>query len=257
MTIKWLTAFIDAPSSSFADTVEFWRKATGWTLSDYRGDGEQFVTLIPASGDSCLRLQRLGDGPARVHIDLHVAEPQAEAKRAVQLGAEIIADDTHVDDTHVDDSHVIMASPSGLPFCFVSHHGEQSVPPPIDPAAPHAVNQICIDIPAPLFDQECKFWDALTGWELRPSQLNEYASLAQPDPIPFRLLLQRLGADDPGTIARAHLDVSSGRNGADIADQHRAAGATQTGSGVQWVVMADPAGLPYCLTERDPELPTR
>lgn len=242
MTIKWITAFIDTPSEMFAETVEFWRTATGSTLSDFRGDGEQFVTLLPAAGDASLRLQRLGHGPARVHLDLHVDDPQAAAERAVGLGASIVADD----------GHVIMASPSGLPFCFVPHHGEECLPAPIDPAAPHAVDQVCVDVPAEHFDAEGRFWSDVTGWELRPSQLNEYASLAQPDGMPFRLLLQRLGDDDGGTSSRAHLDVSSGTNGAAIATQHGAAGATQIDAGVHWIVMQDPAGLSYCLTERTP-----
>jgi len=242
MTIKWITAFVDAPSEAFAETVEFWRAATGSTLSAYRGEGEQFVTLLPAAGDACLRVQRLGDGPARVHIDLHVADPQTEAQRAVEIGASII----------VDDGHVIMTSPSGLPFCFVAHRGEQTIPPPIDAGGPHAVDQICIDVPAGNFDDECRFWADVTSWELRPSELDEYASLAQPDAMPFRLLLQRLGADDGGAIARAHLDVSSATHGANIAGQHRATGASETATGAHWIVMQDPAGLPYCLTERMP-----
>lgn len=242
MTILWMTAFIDTPAETFADTVEFWRQTTGSTLSDYRGDGEQFVTLIPAEGDACLRVQRLGDGPARVHIDLHVDDPQAAAQNAVELGASIVADN----------GHAIMASPAGLPFCFVPHHDEGSVPAPIDPAAPHAVDQVCVDVPAAQFDDEGRFWSEVTGWELRPSALHEYASLSQPAGMPFRLLLQRLGDDDTGTIARAHLDVSSGTHGSDIATHHRTVGASQIAVGSHWVVMQDPAGLPYCLTERVP-----
>jgi len=242
MTVEWITAFIDTPSEAFAETVEFWRSTTGSTLSEFRGDGEQFVTLMPPIGDACLRVQRLGGGPARVHIDFHVANPQAEAARAVDLGAELIADG----------GHVIMASPSGLPFCFVPHHGEQSVPPSIDATTPHAVDQICIDVPAACFDDECRFWAAVTGWELRPSELPEYASLAQPDAMPFRLLLQRLGLDDPGTTTRAHLDVSSASHGATVAGRHQSTGASQTAIGDHWIVMQDPAGLPYCLTERTP-----
>ena len=32
------------------------------------------------------------------------------------------------------------------------------------------VDQVCLDIPPSMYEQECAFWAELTGWELEPRQ---------------------------------------------------------------------------------------
>ena len=86
------------------------------------------------------------------------------------------------------------------------------------------------------------FWCALTGWELWHSPYaDEFHSLVRPRGIPIRLLLQRLGAEESGPV-RAHLDIATDDRAAETR-RHAALGAR----------VADPAGLAYCLTDRDAE----
>lgn len=242
MDVRWLTAFIDQPTERFDRGTGFWQRVTASTRSDFRGDEQQFATLLPPDGDPYLRVQRT-DAAARIHIDLHVdsvAEARAEAER---LGATLLADG----------GHAIMRSPAGLVFCLVSDQGESVRPQPLPSPAPHRLDQVCIDVPAARFDDEAQFWQALTGWELRAGSLAEFAYLVRPPSMPLRLLIQRLGDDDGAPAARAHLDWACGSSVDAVAVEHQRAGAELLEVFPGWTVMRDPAGLEYCLTARDAE----
>ncbi len=241
MNIGWLTAFIDMPAGRFETGTQFWLDVTGSSLSPLRGDNDEFATIISPGGDPYLRVQRIGDDLARVHLDLHVDSIAEATNRATELGAALVADF----------GYSVMASPAGFPFCFVAH-GRESIRCTPHPEPPHLLDQLSIDVPHRLFESECRFWSDLTGWELRRSALPEFASLVRPDPIPYRVLLQRLGDDDPGATARAHLDIACGDRIDDVASIHERSGALNLGRRGYWVTMQDPAGLPYCLTPRDP-----
>ncbi|MEV6772411.1 VOC family protein [Nocardia sp. NPDC051030] len=71
----------------------------------------------------------------------------------------------------------------------------------------------------------------------------------KPDsPLPVGLLQQRLDEDRPTS---AHVDLAC----TDIeatAVWHEKLGARRLERGRHWLVMADPAGQPYCLTGRQP-----
>lgn len=242
VSIQWLTAFIDMPVENFDLGAAFWQQVTETRLSALRGDAAQFATLIPSVGDSCLRVQRTGSGP-RVHLDLHV-ESIADAQRTAEgLGARV----------DVDLGHVVMRSPTGLTFCLVSHRDESNRPPPVHRGMEHRLDQICIDVPATRFEVETHFWQMLTGWELHQSRLDEFASLAQPATMPLRLLFQRLGHDDGAETSRAHLDIACGSHVDDVRERHEQLGAVFVAEGMVWTTMRDPAGMLYCLTQRDPE----
>ncbi|MEO1060865.1 MAG: VOC family protein [Actinomycetota bacterium] len=243
MTIRWVTAFLDLPAAVVEDGAGFWGAVTATTPSARRGDREEFRTLVPADGDAHLRVQAVADGPGGVHLDLHVDDVEAAADRAVALGAEVVARP----------GHIILRSPGGLPFCAVAHHGEATPPRPISHGgATTRVDQVSIDVPAPRFERECAFWAGLTSWELQASRLSEFAALDRPAGIPWRILLQRLGPDDTGASARAHLDVACGTTVEAAISHHRSLGARRGSDGVVWTTMTDPAGMPYCLTQRDP-----
>jgi hypothetical protein len=49
----------------------------------------------------------------------------------------------------------------------------------------------------------------------------------------------------------AHLDVGSPDRAAEVR-RHLALGASLVAEEEFWTVLADPAGLPYCVTDRDP-----
>jgi hypothetical protein len=70
--------------------------------------------------------------------------------------------------------------------------------------------------------------------------------------MPLRLLLQRLEDGVPGQATRAHLDLACDDVAAAVA-AHERLGATSVHDFGAWTAMADPSGLPYCLTSRNPD----
>ncbi|MEM9713887.1 MAG: VOC family protein [Actinomycetota bacterium] len=243
--IRWMTAFVDRPVGTIAAATSFWAAATATRLSPSRGDRDEFRTLVPSDGDPHLRVQAVTDGPGGVHLDLHVADIEVLADRAVGLGASVVARP----------GHVVLRSPGGLLLCAVGHHGEHRVPEPVSlpDGGTTRVDQVSIDVPGERFDDEIRFWSDLTGWPLRPSRLPEFVALDRPAGFPWRVLLHRLGDDDAGTTVRAHLDVACGASIDAAIDRHQELGAERGRDGVVWTTMTDPTGFEYCLTRRDPE----
>lgn len=69
--------------------ADFWAKALGYRRVDRLGP---FVVLVPAEGaaGAVFLVQEVPEAKAaknRMHLDLHVADPHAEAQRLVGLGA--------------------------------------------------------------------------------------------------------------------------------------------------------------------------
>lgn len=238
----WMSAFLDLAPRDYERGVVFWASVTGYRVSSPRGEDDEFATLVPPRGDDFLRVQRLGDGPSRLHLDLHVDDPRVAADRAVALGATEVADH----------GYVVLSSPGGMTFCFV-HHVSRTRPAPAVWSGGHrsVVDQVCLDLPGDVHDDEVAFWQALTGWELVASPVApEFSSLRRPEGLPFRLLLQRLG--EPGGPVRAHLDLATDDRAAETA-RHLALGARVRDTRSHWTVLVDPAGSAYCITDRDPE----
>lgn len=243
MTPYWLTAFLDLAPDEHDDGLALWERLTGYQRSATRGPAGEFVSLLPTRGDDFLRVQRLGSGPSRVHLDLHVEDPFAAAEEAVGLGALMVADR---------DDYLTLTSPGGFTFCFVTHRASE-VPPATDwPTGRSRVDQVCLDIPSSSYDAEFAFWEALTGWVPRPpSPDSEFARLTPPPGIPLCLLLQRL--DDQDGVVRAHLDWCAADRDAEV-QRHVDAGATsQRRYDRGWTVLTGPAGFTYCVTARPPQ----
>lgn len=235
----WMSAFIDVPAPGFEAAVSFWSAASGWTPSARRGDDEEFLTLVPAEGDAHLRMQRVGDGEPRLHLDVHVEDPRAEAVRAVALGAVEVADH----------GYVVLRSPGGLTFCLVAHPAHRAAPPTDWPGGSRSiVDQACLDIPEAAFDDELGFWQGLLGWSHAGSSYAEFERLVRPDGQALRMLLQRVADDWP---VRAHLDLATTARDREV-ERHVALGARVLAVHDNWTVLADPVGLAYCLTDRDP-----
>lgn len=243
MTIQWITGFLDFPVPAFEVGRDFWRGVTGYTLSPPRGPSGDFVTLVPGEGEAYLRVQRIYDGMAGCHLDLHAQDWTNLAERADLLGARR---------AHTEQGLAVFRSPYGLPFCV----SEEDDGPGIPPAARwpggsvSRVDQFCLDIPADVYDAECAFWADLTGWEPRDSRRPEFRYLTRAAGMPLRLLLQRTG-DSSGTPVRAHPDLACSGTSAEVA-RHEGLGAKPTHEGHGWITMRDPAGLLYCITQRDP-----
>jgi hypothetical protein len=241
--VRWLTAFLDLAADEHAEGLALWERLTGYRRSSTRGDDAEFVSLLPPDGDEFLRVQRLGSGQSRIHLDVHVDDPFAAAEDVVRLGATVVADH---------DTYLTLASPGGFTFCLVPHPASR-VPEPTEwPSGLRSVpDQVCLDIPPSAYDAEFAFWAELTGWSQRPPRAdNEFSRLTPADGQPLQLLLQRL--DDEESAVRAHLDWSASDRDAEVA-RHVAAGATRVQRFDRgWTVMTGPDGLTYCVTERGP-----
>ena len=238
----WVSAFLDFAPDDFDRGVEFWQGVTGYELSERRGVDGAFATLVPPDGDDYLRMQRLGDGEGRVHLDLHVESPTIAAEAAIELGAQVLVRHEH--------GYVVLRSPGGLVFCFVRHHASRRPAPAAwADGSRSCVDQVCLDLPPEHHAAEVAFWQVLTGWELDPSAAPEFSRLRPPDDQPLRWLLQRL--DRPGGPVTAHLDLAADDREAEAA-RHVALGATIVRVHEHWTVLTGPVGTTYCITGRKP-----
>lgn len=236
--VLWTHVFIDRPYGLFDRACEFWTAVTDTRLSGRRGARREFVTLLPAGVDACVRVQGVEGGAGGAHLDLAVADVREFVASALRLGATIVDDHGTL---------VLLRSPAGQVFCAVRWHGE-SVRPPVVRGS--RLDQVCLDLPPSSYDAEVAFWSGLLpGWTSRPGSLPEFHVLAPPPGLPIRVLLQRLGEERP---AAAHLDLACADIGATRAE-HERLGAALVAEGRHWTVMRDPAGGLYCLTGRDPE----
>jgi predicted enzyme related to lactoylglutathione lyase len=244
MPIKWLTAFLDFPPGTFGPASAYWQAVTGYQLSAPRGPAAEFATLLPGQGSAFLRVQRTGGGSPGCHLDVHTAEVRALTDRALRLGARPTDQDPVP-------GLAVLRSPGGIPFCLTSEGDFAERPRPrLWPAGQRSLlDQVCIDIPGSAMASETAFWAGLTGWPLRDNPESEFASLARPEGMPLRLLLQRLG--EPTGPCRAHPDLACDDVPAEVR-RHQALGGTVLRVTGAFTTLLDPAGLPYCVTTRNP-----
>lgn len=229
----WIQLFIDVPREGWERSVDFWTAATGWAASEPRGEGGQFVTLVPADGPGWVKLQAV-DGPPRLHLDLDDPARAGATRRSVGLGARPQWEYEGVP---------VMRSPGGLFFCHTVE-----APGRIDRGDPlRVLDQVCIDIPARLWESETAFWAELLQRPLTKGREPEFAFLD--GGAALRVLLQRL--DDESGEVRAHPDFAVADR-AEETRRHVALGAEVEGVFAWWTVLRAPDGHVYCLTERDP-----
>jgi Glyoxalase-like domain len=244
VVISWLSAFADVAEPRVDVALKFWAAVTASTPREAAGDRDEYLPLAGDGEDPYLWVQRV-QRPASEggwHPDLYVADPAVAARRAVELGACVVREVPGL---------VGLTTPAGQPFCLVRGAGEQRRAQPRRwPTGQHSLlDQICLDIPAAAFAEECRFWAELTGWSQRRSSA-EFVNLIRPAPVPLRILLQQLRQDDTGP-ARAHADLACSDRAAEVR-RHRELGAGVVRVAQHWTTLRDPAGLLYCITDRDP-----
>jgi hypothetical protein len=100
---------IDVPDADHDRELAFWSGATGLRLIQLDRHPEYHAADLHGQ-ELGLLIQRLGEGPARMHLDIHTDDPAAEIARLEQLGAEL------VQQVH---AWWIMRDPAGLLFCVV------------------------------------------------------------------------------------------------------------------------------------------
>jgi hypothetical protein len=244
--ITWITAFLDTTGDA-ADAVEsFWCQVTGYRLAERRGERGEFATLLPDEGDPHLTVQTVGRPvPGGLHLDLHTGDVDALVARAEQLGASSCAAD----------GYVVCRSPSGLTFCAVGHPAESIAPPASWPDGRSKVDQVSIDVPPSRWEEECRFWADLTGWELVAAGSSEYRRLRRPAGLAVQLLLQRLDDEPVHGVAAGHLDLGSDDYLAET-ERHLALGATEVRRTEHWITLLDPSGRAYCVTRHSVDGPS-
>lgn len=100
---------IDCTADTYNAATAFWAGAVGAEPVPVP-DEPEYVELSGQAGDLSIGMQRLGDGPSRVHLDIESDDIEAEVARLVGLGA------TEVERIR---SWVVLRDPAGLPFCVI------------------------------------------------------------------------------------------------------------------------------------------
>ena len=116
-----------------------------------------------------------------------------------------------------------MRSPGGFPFCFVTHPAATRPAELVhDDGTASIVDQVCLDLPAAAHDEECAFWEAVTGQRHVDVDSPEFSRLVRADGQPLQFLLQLL--DETSGRVRGHLDLAADDRAAEVR-RHVALGA--------------------------------
>jgi hypothetical protein len=236
-------AFVDVPAEQAGAARAFWSAVTGWPVGPPWAGHPEFTSLEPPAGTGHLHVQVIG-GPPRVHLDL-LGDPDRDTAALEALGATR---------GRRDDGWQVMTSPAGLPFCVCGEPGRHTRPDAAQWPGGHRSRlvQVCVDVPADRFDIEVAFWREATGWADEPVDAPEFRRLVHRAESPVQLLVQRLGSDDGGERARAHLDLGADDVPAETA-RIEALGARVLDRREGIAVLRDPRGLPFCVTGNDPD----
>jgi len=241
MPTSWMHAFVDVPAEDVATAHRFWSSVLGWPVGDAWPGLPEFTSFVPDAGAPYAHVQRI-DGPARVHLDL-VGEIERDTARLEGLGATR---------GHRGPAWQSMASPAGLPFCVCAETRPHERPTAVAwPGHRSRLVQLTLDVPADRYDGELRFWRGATGWADEEVDAPEFHRLVHRSESPLQLLVQRLGPDDGGRHARAHLDLGTDDLDAEV-ERVRSLGAHVLWANDGFTALRDPLGLPFCVTANDP-----
>lgn len=101
---------IDVAGDDHDREVAFWQATIGKELVRNKKHPEYHGVRLPHQERMGLLVQRLGEGQARVHLDIHTDDVEAEVARLEALGA------TRERQVH---GWYVMRDPAGLPFCVI------------------------------------------------------------------------------------------------------------------------------------------
>jgi hypothetical protein len=102
-------AVIDVPEPDHDGELAFWRGAIGQPMKRLEAHPEYHGAQLHGQ-QAWLLIQRLGDGPPRIHLDFHTDDLDAEVVRLEALGAQRVQRLPN---------WWTMKDPAGLPFCIV------------------------------------------------------------------------------------------------------------------------------------------
>lgn len=100
---------IDVPPVDHDRELEFWQAVVGQPLAQLERFPEYHGAELPGSHLDLL-VQRIGAGPARLHVDVHTDDLAAEVARLEALGAKRVGEEQRWQ---------VMRDPAGLLFCVV------------------------------------------------------------------------------------------------------------------------------------------
>lgn len=100
---------VDVPAADHDREVAFWQAASGAELARFESHPEYHGAELREDA-LWLLTQRLDEGTARVHIDIHTDDLDAEVARLERLGARRVQRVS---------GWWIMRDPAGLPFCVL------------------------------------------------------------------------------------------------------------------------------------------
>ncbi|GAA1640204.1 VOC family protein [Actinoplanes couchii] len=209
----------------------FWAGALGWTAhsrsTTWVAPGDEFVWPDPVViGVDVVPVPGAKTAKNQVHLDL--AYEKGLVDRVRDLGA------TPVDIGQGDVPWTVLADPEGNEFCVLEPRDVYRDTGPI--AA------IVVDSPDPRVS--ARFWGAAIDWTPRQVTGDFAALRAGSGDGPFLEFLRAPGGGD-----RLHLDLLPTDEHAEV-ERLRALGATDLDVGqgaVPWTVLADPAGLGFCV----------
>jgi catechol 2,3-dioxygenase-like lactoylglutathione lyase family enzyme len=249
MRVNWLTLFFDYGVTEFDRGIEFWTAVTGSSLSSTRGPEGEFVSLVPPNGGVFIKFQRTrNSSDVKHHFCIGVDDVARASFELTAAGADLIAAP----------SHHILCSPGGLVFCLVPTPGDGPVqdswhttalPAPITwPTGQRSrLDQVTVNVSQANWATEIAFWEvALEAKQEALVARTEFCWLRTKRQLALDVLAQKLKENQPATTVRANL--GSTNRTAEVA-RHMKLGAVIEAEDQFRVVMRDPSGLRYCITE--------
>ena len=227
-------AIFDAPD--IEKEGRFYAELTGWDV--VRQDAERSGLRAPNGQE--IEFQRAPDHvaprwpgqelPQQFHLDLQVADPKAQAERAIGLGA------THLRDG---ETWITMADPAGHPFDLCQKDGVGSV-----------MDLFAVTIDAPDASALARFYADLMGMEVTYDGPEGALIVGGGKSVMFQ---QISGYNpprwpDPAYPQQAHLDIIVDDLDSGEARALELGASRLSGGGEQFRVFADPVGHPFCLT---------
>lgn len=232
VTARLDLAIFDAPDIRAVGS--FYAELTGWDV--VRDETDRFGVRT-ADGQE-IEFQNAPDHvsprwpgqehPQQFHLDLRTADPQAQAERAVGLGATRLADGAN---------WITLADPAGHPFDLCQY----------DEAGP-VMGLFAVTIDAPDASTLAHFYADLTGMEITYDGPEGALISGDGRNVMFQQISDYRPPrwPDPAHPQQAHLDLRVEHLDSGEA-RARDLGALPLRPGERFRVYADPAGHPFCL----------
>jgi len=215
----------------------FYAELAGWEV--VRSDPDRFGVRT-ADGQE-VEFQRAPDHvaprwpgqehPQQFHLDLQTADPQAQAERAVGLGATRLADGP---------SWITLADPAGHPFDLCQRDG-------VGPA----MDLFAVTIDAPDASALARFYAGLTGMEVTYDGPEGALISGGGRNVLFQQVAEYNPPrwPDPAHPQQAHLDLLVADLDAGEALARELGASRLDAGGKRFRVFTDPAGHPFCLIQ--------